>query len=293
MNLLGKTFRNEEADIYSAAPGEGGAGDGVQPNAVQPDAGVSPNPSGTGTPPPASQPGTAGPALHLSREELEQLTTAAAKAAATAVAPKPAATPQRQITPEERDNLLRRYKVSKDYLVKLGYAEPTDAQIAAYQEMSDKTAEHAYTMAELAFQHKLQEMQQMMEQRFAPFQAYLQQQEYEQHKTQFFSKYPGLAGQDQLCGTIAESLLRDPRVANMQADQVYEAIAKNAELILKQVNPNFSLATPLDGSQGVGVVVPQGGVVPAMASRAPGGRSQGSAPAGASAGTSRDEAIYS
>ena len=196
---------------------------------------------------------------------------------------------QRQpMTPEERDRLLKRVHVTDEILQRMGFEDPSDEQIIAFQELLDGVATHGYTMAEA----RMQMFQRQLNEQISPLQGAYQEYQRQQAEGMFYGKYPALK---QFPIAVREAAkLVEPTKADGKpktSQEVMEEVAASAIEVVKQFNPEFDLSKATHSAPSTAVKEQQG-AVPTMAGTMQGGRSQGGVSSGGSK-NNPDADIYS
>jgi hypothetical protein len=158
--------------------------------------------------------------------------------------------PPKEITVEEAKKLLNVWEPTKEWLARYDNLETRDQAIA---EQRDGLIRQADTI----MRYRMNEMQQAMEQRYGPVIGYMQQQEAQQGEHRFAQTFPQLNHQSlrPLLFSVAQSLLASGTRFNDER-QLFTAIARGVESVIKVSNPQFSLES--NGANGQGAAVPAG-----------------------------------
>lgn len=175
----------------------------------------SPNPSGN----------------QLSQQQIVDLATRAA------LAQQP--TQHAQMTPEELDAKLQRFKVTEDHIAKVFDPEtPPALKMKLLQEMLDGAARHAVTSSQVLMNGALSPIQQQQEQ----YNAYVREQKLSKLTKHVETKFPALAGKKQVIKDSINALIASgysPPGGSKSALQ--KEVAKIAQQRIRQVDPTFSL----------------------------------------------------
>lgn len=175
----------------------------------------SPNPSGS----------------QLSQQQIVDLATRAA------LAQQP--TQHAQMTPEELDAKLQRFKVTEDHIAKVFDPEtPPALKMKLLQEMLDGAARHAVTSSQVLMNGALSPIQQQQEQ----YNAYVREQKLSKLTKHVETKFPALAGKKQVIKDSINALIASgysPPGGSKSALQ--KEVAKIAQQRIRQVDPTFSL----------------------------------------------------
>lgn len=175
----------------------------------------SPNPSGN----------------QLSQQQIVDLATRAA------LAQQP--TQHAQMTPEELDAKLQRFKVTEDHIAKVFDPEtPPAMKMKLLQEMLDGAARHAVTSSQVLMNGALSPIQQQQEQ----YNAYVREQKLSKLTKHVETKFPALAGKKQVIKDSINALIASgysPPGGSKSALQ--KEVAKIAQQRIRQVDPTFSL----------------------------------------------------
>ena len=157
--------------------------------------------------------------------------------------------PQKEVSVEEAKRLLNVWEPTKEWLAKYDNLETRDAAIA---EQRDGLIRQADTI----MRYRMSEMQQQMEERYAPVVQYMQQQEARAGEWRFTQSFPQLAheGLRPLLFSVSQNLLSQG-VRFRDERELFTAIARGVEAVIKVSNPTFSLES--NGSSGEGAAVPQ------------------------------------
>lgn len=175
----------------------------------------SPNPSGS----------------QLSQQQIVDLATRAA------LAQQP--TQHAQMTPEELDAKLQRFKVTEDHIAKVFDPEtPPAVKMKLLQEMLDGAARHAVTSSQVLMNGALTPIQAQQQQ----YEAYVREQKLSKLTKHVETKFPALAGKKQVIKDSINALIASgysPPGGSKSALQ--KEVAKIAQQRIRQVDPTFSL----------------------------------------------------
>ena len=152
--------------------------------------------------------------------------------------------PPKEITVEEAKKILNVWEPTREWLAKYDNLETRDQAIA---EQRDGLIRQADTI----MQYRMREMHQQMEQRYAPVIQYMQQQEARAGEWRFGQSYPQLQHQGlrPLLFSVAQSLLASGAQFRNERE-MFGAIAKGVESVIKVSNPQFSLEAGANGNGG-------------------------------------------
>jgi hypothetical protein len=150
--------------------------------------------------------------------------------------------PQKEMTVEEAKKLLNVWEPTPDWLAKYDNLETRDQAIA---EQRDGLIKQADTI----MRFRMNEMMQQMEQRYAPVVEYMQRQEAQAGEYRFAQHFPQLnqPGLRPLLYSVAQSLLASGARFNSEPE-LFTAIARGVESVIKVSNPQFSLTNGGSGS---------------------------------------------
>ena len=169
----------------------------------------------------------------LSQQQIVDLATRAA------LAQQP--TQHAQMTPEELDAKLQRFKVTEDHIAKVFDPEtPPALKMKLLQEMLDGAARHAVTSSQVLMNGALSPIQQQQEQ----YNAYVREQKLSKLTKHVETKFPALAGKKQVIKDSINALIASgysPPGGSKSALQ--KEVAKIAQQRIRQVDPTFSLKT--------------------------------------------------
>jgi hypothetical protein len=157
--------------------------------------------------------------------------------------------PPKQITVEEAEKLLNVWKPTKEWLARYDNIETRDQAIA---EQRDGLIRQADTI----MRYRMSEMMQQLDQRYGPVVQHMQQQEAQAGEQRFAQTFPQLNhnGLRPLLFSVAQSLLASGTRFDSERE-LFTAIAKGVESVIKVSNPQFSLEA--NGASGQGAAVPQ------------------------------------
>jgi DNA-binding transcriptional MerR regulator len=143
--------------------------------------------------------------------------------------------PQKEMSIEEAKQLLNVWEPTKEWLAK--YEDP-ETRNQALAEQRDGLIRQADTI----MRYRMSELQQAMDQRYAPVVEYMQQQEAQAGEYRFAQYFPQLnhQGLRPLLFSVAQSLLASGTRFRSEPE-LFTAIAKGVESVIKVSNPQFSL----------------------------------------------------
>ena len=167
----------------------------------------------------------------LSQQQIVDLATRAA------LAQQP--TQHAQMTPEELDAKLQRFKVTEDHIAKVFDPEtPPALKMKLLQEMLDGAARHAVTSSQVLMNGALSPLQE----RQAQYDVYVREQKLSKLTKHVETKFPALAGKKQVIKDSINALIASgysPPGGSKSALQ--KEVAKIAQQRIRQVDPTFSL----------------------------------------------------
>jgi hypothetical protein len=172
------------------------------------------------------------PAGGLTQQQIVEL----AMRAAMANAPQ---RQQQQLSPDEIDARLNRYKVNEE-LVKLLRDPEADpkALVAKFQEMLDGAAKFATTSSQLLFQDALSPLQQQVEAQ----RAFVREQQTKNFVKHVETRYPALQGKAKVVRQAVEQLASSGYVPpNNSKSAAQKQVALVAEQMIRTIDPNFRL----------------------------------------------------
>jgi hypothetical protein len=179
----------------------------------------------------------AAPTGGLTQQQIVELATRAAMANA----------PQRQqqqLSPDEIDAKLNRYKVSEDFIKILRDPEADPkALVAKFQEMLDGAAKFATTSSQLLFQDALTPLQQQVEAQ----KAFVREQQTKNFVKHVETRFPALQGRAKVVRQAVEQLAASGYVPPTNPDgttnksAAQKQVALVAEQMIRQIDPNFRL----------------------------------------------------
>jgi hypothetical protein len=143
--------------------------------------------------------------------------------------------PRQQISVEEAKRILNVWEPTPEWLAKYDNLETRNQAIA---EQRDGLIRQADTI----MQYRMREMQQMMEERYAPVVHHMRQQEARAGEWRFAQSYPQLNNPAlrPLLFSVAQNLLAAGARFRSEGE-MFQAIARGVESVIKVSNPQFSL----------------------------------------------------
>lgn len=144
--------------------------------------------------------------------------------------------PPKEMTAEEAKRLLNVWEPSKEWLAKYDNLETRDQAIA---EQRDGLIRQADTIT----QYRMREMMQEMQQTYGPAVQYMQKAEAQAGEARFKGMFPELAqdGVRPLLFAVSQNLLAQ-RIPFRSEHELFTAIAKGVEAVIKVSNPQFKLS---------------------------------------------------
>lgn len=154
--------------------------------------------------------------------------------------------PPKEMTVEEAKKLLQVWEPTDEWLAKYDNLETRNQAIA---EQRDGLIRQADTI----MRFRMNEMQQAMEQRYGPVIQYMQAQEAQAGEQRFSQTFPQLnaPGLRPLLFSVAQSMLASGAQFRNERE-LFTAIAKGVESVIKVSNPQFSLTGNNGGPAGAG-----------------------------------------
>lgn len=158
-------------------------------------------------------------------------------AAQAAMRVQPRQQQQTQLTPEELDAKLNRYKVSADFvkLLRDPEVEP-EKLVEAFQAMIDGTAKHAVTSAQFLYQNDLGPIQQKLQAQ----EAFVREQQTKTFVKNVGSQYPALAKYEAVIRQATQAVAQSGYVPKSHTD-ARRQVALHAQQIIRTIDPQFSL----------------------------------------------------
>jgi len=154
--------------------------------------------------------------------------------------------PQQQTPPptqEELDKMFNVFKVTPQLLTEqLGIENPTEAQLNFYNNLAQGAARQAATIASMAIAMEVKRLQDQ----YAPFQAFVEQQQQAKLVDMFFGKYPNLKGYEPLLSKVRDSYLQQGRKFKNE-DEAFKTIAEDTVAILRST-PGVDVSKLLEGT---------------------------------------------
>lgn len=152
---------------------------------------------------------------------------------------------QQQLSEEEIAERLKVAKFDDDFASNLRTAltaeefEPQKV-VGIINNLRDKLMDQATTYTQLA----VLKIQQDLEKKFNPALQHMEQQSQEQLRQSFFKKYPVLNKFQKLLPIAAQAIGNKQFGTN---EELFDAMAKETERLIKEVNPNFQLGQAKSG----------------------------------------------
>lgn len=153
------------------------------------------------------------------------------------IVPKPAAKPP--MTAEERDKILGKLNLDDNFLARFSNLE---TQKEALAELHDGIVRYADGLSQVRQVQLKKEMETMFEERFAPVVTYYQQQQAEAQIGRFGKTVPQLADPKlrPLILAVGKQLTEAGQSFKTEKE-MFAAIAKGCEAVIKTTNPEFKL----------------------------------------------------
>lgn len=213
-------------------------------------------------------------AVKLDSESISQITNALKPAAPAGGA--------KEMDQAEVAKLLNPVVVSADTLKSLGFTEPTQEQVAGFQNFANATVKNAVSIARILIQNEAKKFEEYL----GPISTHIQTQQAEGAKQEFFSTFPSLKQYDGIVKAAAlEVSATKPDGSQKSRQEIFKEVAARAMRTLRSSNIQIGKTAPnANHSAGSGVV--------GKPNAFPGpGRSGGSSPTGGK--NNADADIYS
>jgi hypothetical protein len=148
----------------------------------------------------------------------------------------PAAKTIDTLTPEEAEKILNVWKPSKEWVTKFDNLETREA---ALKELRDGFIKHSDTIT----QHRLHELQDSLGKKYDPVLKFMESYQNEQAEKRFGEKYPDLSKPTMMkvVKAVADDLKSKGKTFESE-DELFDALAKGTEEVIKVHNPNFKLS---------------------------------------------------
>jgi len=159
-------------------------------------------------------------------------------AAQTAMRLQPRQTQQQvQLSPEELDAKLNRYKVNAEFVKLLRDPEAAPEKLVeAFQAIIDGTAKHAVTSAQFLYQNDLGPIQQQLQAQ----EAFVREQQTRTFVKNVSSQYPSLAKYEQVIRQATELVSQSGYKPQSHSD-ARRQVALQAQHIIRSIDPQFSI----------------------------------------------------
>lgn len=147
--------------------------------------------------------------------------------------PPPAVPAQKELSQEEMETALNKFKVTPEWIARYDNLE---TRSAAMQEMVDGTARHADTIA----QARLMQQNKQWEERFTPLIEQQRQQAAVETEKAFHAAYPDLAKPElaPVVGAIVQSLSASGQKFSKRSE-FFDAVANGVDGVFKAHNPEY------------------------------------------------------
>jgi len=173
-------------------------------------------------------------ASSLSPQQIAEL------AAQTAMKLQPQQTP-RELSPEELDARLNRFKVSPEIVKLLRDPEASpEAIIGQLQALVDGAAKYAVTSAQLLYQKDLTDHLSPLQQQIQAQQQFVQEQQTRTFVKHIGTQFPALAGKDAVIRQALQAVQQSGYIPKSKSD-AQKQVALVARDMIRTVDPNFSL----------------------------------------------------
>lgn len=186
---------------------------------------------------------------------------------------------QRQLSPEERQKLMKVWEPSDDFFTKFDNLE---TRKAAFLEMRDALMAQAEVNAQL----RAYQVEQQLRQQYDPIAQGWEAQQAAAERERFSKSYPDLANpaMEPLINAVAQGLVQQGKKYNSEKE-AFDAIAAGTVAVIQANNPAFKLNTPTKPTK------PNGQRNALTPSRGGGGGGAGGAPAGDASGKPKAVAL--
>lgn len=147
---------------------------------------------------------------------------------------------QKEYTQEELDKISKKFIANDDFMAQLfGTDEQPTTQkqrVAAVNQLVEGITQHVLILSQAMMQQQLQPLQQNL----TTVQGYVTQTAGQQAAQQFYKTYPALQPYGQLTQMVAQNLANQNFPSQ---EERLKAIATQTEALIKQTQPEFSLAS--------------------------------------------------
>lgn len=158
-------------------------------------------------------------------------------AAQAAMRVQPRQQQQAQLSPEELDAKLNRYKVNAEFVKLLRDPEAAPEKLVeAFQAIIDGTAKHAVTSAQFLYQNDLGPIQQKLQAQ----EAFVREQQTKTFVKNVGSQYPALAKYEQVIRQATELVSQSGYKPQSHSD-ARRQVALQAQQIIRSIDPQFSI----------------------------------------------------
>jgi len=142
-----------------------------------------------------------------------------------------------QMSPEDRDKALKRYKVTKDDVAELLESGDVEKQIGALQRLLDASAEHALTSSGYLARHLVSQLEGSVQ----PMQQFLVTQRVKEFHDGVTQKFPSLKGRPRVIERAIQQVQQSGSTQFASRNAAFKAVAREAQKIIREVDPNFSV----------------------------------------------------
>lgn len=163
--------------------------------------------------------------------------------------------PQKELTPEELDAKLNRYKVPADIVKLLRDPEASPEQVVgALQALVDGAAKYAVTSAQLLYQKDLNDNLTPLQQAIQAQQSFVKEQQTKTFVKHVGTQYPALAGKDAVIRQALQALSQSGYKPTSKSD-AQKKVALLARDMIRTIDPSFSLKA--NSARQAGAFVPR------------------------------------
>jgi len=162
-------------------------------------------------------------------------------AAQTAMKLQPQQQQHKELTPDELDARLNRFKVPAEMVKLLRDSEASPESILAQlQAMVDGAAKYAVTSAQLLYQKELQDSLTPLQQQMQAQQSYVREQQTRTFVKHVGTQYPALAGKDAVIRQAIQTVQQSGYAPKSKSD-AQKQVALVARDMIRSIDPSFSL----------------------------------------------------
>jgi len=228
------------------------------------------------------------PAVELTEEKIAELSARVTDRMLSQRAQREQSQRESRMTPEQIEKLLNPVKITKEFLIAHGIAEPTDQQVKMYQSMSDMQTKHHMSLMQV----QLEALQRRMLAQAEPMFDYYQRQEAERNKEDFFKDYPKLRKFSKFVQFAASTVQATDANGNEKSLKAVKAdIANATKALLKESGVDLDTLVLEEEETAATLGAETGNRVPQMTRMQGSGRS--GAPSAKGGSNNPDADIYS